>query len=405
MRLATILRRPASARHLVVQLAAAAVLLAGCGGGGSAGPSSGGTGAGPSSFAAGPITGFGSIIVNGVRYDDSSALVLDDDGNRSSREALKLGMGVEVHGGGTSDDGKGPRADAREIRHGAEILGPVSVVDASARTLVVLGQTVRVLDTTVIDERLVGGLAAITVGAVLEVHGTLDAASNVYIATRLQPSTAAQGFRIRGIVANLDAVARTFAIGGAMISYAGIAPVPAALANGSRVKVRLQTTPVGGLWIATRLDDGSQRPDDANEVELKGTITALTSLTSFSVNGIPVDASNAVFKEGSAALALGVQVEVKGSAVNGVVVATRVAVEREGKHDTQELELHGTITAIDTAAKTLVLREVTVSYAGPGIEYRDGTEAQLAVGVKIEVKGEVSTDGTKVSARRISFGD
>ena len=115
-----------------------------------------------------------------MRFDDSTAQVFDDDGNRSSREALKLGMRVEIHGGGVSDDGKGPRADASEIRHGAEIRRPgLGHRRRGARRLVVLGQTVRVLDTTVIDERLVGGFAGITVGAVLEVHGTLDAATGV----------------------------------------------------------------------------------------------------------------------------------------------------------------------------------------------------------------------------------
>jgi hypothetical protein len=68
MRLASIASRPVRARHLLLQLAAAALLLAGCGGGGSAGPSSGGTGVAPTSFATGHISGFGSIIVNGVRF-------------------------------------------------------------------------------------------------------------------------------------------------------------------------------------------------------------------------------------------------------------------------------------------------------------------------------------------------
>jgi len=405
MRLASSTSRPARVRDFLLQFAAAALLLAGCGGGGSAGPSSGGTGAAPSSFASGHISGFGSIIVNGVRYDDSAALVTDDDGNRSSRDALKLGMGVEIHGGGISDDGKGPRAAASEIRHGAELRGPVSAVDAAARTLVVLGQTVRVLDTTVIDDRLVGGFAGIVVGAVLEVHGTLDAATGAYTATRLEPTGSGDGFRIRGIVSNLDSVARTFTMGPALISYAGIAPVPANLANGALVRVRLQTTQVGGAWVATRIDGVGHRPDDDSEVELEGTISAFTSQASFSVNGIPVDASQATFGDDAASLALGVRVEVKGSAVNGVVIATRVSVEDEEEHHDKGFELHGAIAAIDTVAKTFVLREVKVSYAAAGIEYRHGSEAQLAVGVKLEVKGKLSADGTMLLAERISFGD
>ena len=405
MRLASITSRPVRARNLLLQLAAAALLLAGCGGGGSSGPSSGGTGAGPTSFAAGHISGFGSVIVNGVRFDDSAALVLDDDGNRSSRDALKLGMGVEIHGGSIGDDGKGPRAAATEIRHGAELLGPVSAVDAVAKTLVVLGQTVRVLDTTVFHERLVGGFAGIVVGAVVEVHGTFDAATGAYTATRVSPSMAAEGFRIRGIVSNLDVVAKTFTMGPALISYAAVMPVPANLVNGALIRVRLQTVQVGGAWVADRIDGLGQRHDDANEVELKGTITAFTSQASFSVNGIPVDASGAVFGNGAASLALGARVEVKGSSANGVVIATRVSVEDEQEHRAEGFELHGAITAIDTLAKTFVLREIKVSYAAAGIEYRKGTEAQLAVGVQLEVKGKLSADGTMLRAERISFGD
>ena len=151
------------ARHWL-QLATAAMLVAGCGGGGDAptSPSSASTTA--TSYAAGAIGGFGSVIVNGVRFDDSKAQVSDDDGSPATSSALRLGMRVEIQGGAVSDDGTGPRATANEIRFGSELLGPVSAIDTTTKSLVVLGQTVLVLDTTVIDDRLVGGFAAIAVG-------------------------------------------------------------------------------------------------------------------------------------------------------------------------------------------------------------------------------------------------
>src|SRR5690349_21386141 len=154
-------------RAFIVQCTTAAVLLGGCGGGGDMGAST--TLASSGSFAAGTITGFGSVIVNNVRFDDSHATVSDDDGNASSSSALKLGMRVEILGGAVHDDGSGARADASAIRFGPELVGPVASIDAAAKSLVVLGQTVLVVDTTVIDDRLVGGFAAIAVGAVLEV--------------------------------------------------------------------------------------------------------------------------------------------------------------------------------------------------------------------------------------------
>ena len=63
-----------SRRSLLAGAAASvAASLLGCGGGdGLAGVGTGGTG----SFSSGPIRGFGSIVVNGVRYDEASAQVV-----------------------------------------------------------------------------------------------------------------------------------------------------------------------------------------------------------------------------------------------------------------------------------------------------------------------------------------
>ena len=392
--------------HLIAQLACTAALLAGCGGGGDAGPSSGGTGAAPaSSFAAGPITGFGSIIVNGVRFDDSTALVTDDEGAASSKDLLRLGMTATVKGGAISNDGTGARARASEISFGAAVVGPVSAANAATKSLVVLGQTVLVLDTTVIDARLVGGFAAIAVGSVLEVHGTLDATTGTITATRIEPTAAAAGYKLRGIVAGLNATARTFTIGGALISYAGVATVPANFGNGLLLRVRLQTAQVGGAWVATRLGDARPRVADADEAHLEGSITAFTSTTTFSVNGIPVDATNARFPNGIAGIVLGARVEVEGTSANGIVVARSVEIEDREARRAEGFELHGAITALDATAKTFVLRGITVAYGTAGVVYRKGTEAQLAVGVQLEVRGTLSTDGTRLQATRISIGD
>jgi len=397
-------RHAGKTARLVLQFAATAALLVGCGGGGDAGTSpftqSSGT-----SFAAGAISGFGSVIVNGVRFDDSSARVSDDDGNAADSSALKLGMRVEIQGGAVSDDGTGARAAAREIRFGSELVGPVGSIDATAKSLVILGQTVLVLDTTVIDDRLVGGFAAIAVGSVLEVHGTRDATTGVITATRLEPVAAAASFKLRGVVAGLDTTAKTFKIGPALVSYAGLATVPPNLANGLIVRARVQPVQVAGAWVATRIDVAAPRVDDANEAEIEGSISAFTSLASFSVNGIPVDASNATFPNGTTGVVLGAQVEVHGTSSNGVVIASRVVVENHAEQHAAGFEIHGAITTIDTAAKTFVLRGVTVSYAAPTVDFRKGTAAQLAVGTRIEVRGTLSADGTMLQATRITFGD
>ncbi|MEQ1804588.1 MAG: DUF5666 domain-containing protein, partial [Burkholderiaceae bacterium] len=132
-----------------LKLACVTVVLAGCGGGG--GGSSSAT-----SFAYGPISGFGSIIVNGVRFDDSSSSVSseddDDSSTRHSSSDLKLGMVVAVQGGPITSDDSGHHSRAGDIRFGSELVGPVvGTPDVANKRFTLLGQTVQIGANTIFD--------------------------------------------------------------------------------------------------------------------------------------------------------------------------------------------------------------------------------------------------------------
>ncbi|MBX3607831.1 MAG: hypothetical protein KF788_21335 [Piscinibacter sp.] len=376
----------------------AALLVAACGGGGG-GSSADGSATG---FAAGPISGFGSVIVNGVRFDDSGASIEDEDGVRGGSDDLKLGTMVEIESG-RIDDSTG-RAKALRIRFGSEIVGPVDSVDVAGSSLVVLGQTVEVRPETVFDDSLAGGLSALTAGVVVEVHALFDATSGHYIATRIEDKANALAFKLRGVVSALDTTAKTFQIGSALISYANINPadLPALFGDGLRVRVRLQTTQVNGAWVAITIRAGVRKMEDHDDARLRGTVTALTDATHFEVNGIPVDASGARIDNGP--VQAGDRVEVRGAAKDGTVIATRVKVLRGDDDEIRGIELHGTVSELDTEAKTFMLRGVKVSYAGTVI-FKDGSAAQLANGVALEVKGMLSADATTLNAALIEFED
>jgi len=86
-----------------------------------------------------------------------------------------------------------------------------------------------------------------------------------------------------------------------------------------------------------------------------------------------------------------------------VLVATKVELESQHQgDDNRRIELHGAITAVDSTAKTFVVRGVTVSYAG-SVTYPNGSQAGLVVGAKVEVKGGVGSTRTLVQAVRIQF--
>jgi hypothetical protein len=389
------------------------VLLAACGGGGG----SAGTDTGPvlppagnvsTTYAQGPVSGFGSVIVGGVRFDDSQARVVDEDGVSQSLSVVKLGSMVQVDAGAlNAADGT---AVASQFKVGRELVGPVGSVDKTASTVLVLGQTVVVNASTVFDSALSGGLAALTTGAVIEVHGIADPVTGTITATRIEPKATPLAYQLRGVVAALDTTAKTFKIGAALISYAGLAAeaVPSALANGLVVRTLLKTTQVNGAWVATAVGSGVRKPDGNNpprDAHVEGVISAFTSSAAFEVNGLKVDASKATFPDGTTALVLGAKVEVTGSVVAGVLVATKVALDKPsggGEGHARKLELHGSVSALDTTAKTFVLRNVTVSYSG-AVVYKNGTAADLANAKNVDVYGVLSADRARVQAERIEF--
>jgi hypothetical protein len=394
-------------------LAGAAALVA-CGGGG--GGSGGGTADAPApsagtlavSYSQGPIEGFGSVVVGGVRFDESKAAVTDEDGVAHANTELKLGMVVQLDAGVV--DHTAATAVALRVRFGSETIGPLGAVDKTASTVQVLGQTVIVTPSTVFDTALAGGLtalAALPAGSVVEVYGILDQASGKITATRIEAKAAATFYRLRGVVSALDTAAKTFKIGSELINYAGLAAtaVPAGLANGQLLRVQVNTVQTAGAWVATRLGSGLRVPDATRDAHLEGAVTAFTSSTSFAVNGLAVDASAATFPDGSAGIALGARVEVTGSVSNGVLVATKVELEDKRTAGQRPLELHGDITALDATAKTFALRGMTVGFGSAQVAFKNGTAADLAVARRVDVYGVLSSDGTRVEARRIEFGN
>ena len=400
---------------------AATLLLTACGGGGNDAASTNGTNA--DLVSQGVISGFGSVIVNGVRFDDSKAKIEDEDEEENStrsKDDLRLGMVVNISGSSAGTTGT-----ASVISFGSTLKGPVQSIASStvpsgtptttttaagSHTLVILGQTVLIGAWTVFDPvSLPNGFASIAAGNVLEVHGHLSPSLNRLVATRISKENNANAYKITGNVSSLNATSQSFKIGTETFSYANIDPqkLRVTLADGLTIKMRLATVQATtGTWTATRIKAAKKAMPDRIKAEIEGLITAFTSATSFSVNGLVVDASNASFPKGTATLALGVRVEVKGTVIDGKLVASVVKTEDRdrGEDEDNEIELHGNLSALDTTAKTFMLRGLTVSYAG-NVSFQRGLASNLVNGASVEVKGQSSGGGTTVQATRIKFED
>ena len=307
----------------------------------------------------GTISGFGSVIVNGVRYDTSNAQ-FTDEGAAIAQGDLKVGQFVRLHGEVSASG----TARAMKIERDDLLEGPIGAIDAVAGTLVVLGQTVVIDADTSFDERIVpASLAGLALAQWIEVDG-LPGPDGIIHATRIEPKAAAGEMEVTGVVSALDTTVRTFRIGSLVIDYmqASLDDFPAAgIANGDRVEAKGNALNANGELIATEVE--LQRlvdRDDADEIEIEGYITRFASVTDFDVSGQRVTTTGATeFEDGAAAdLAVGLKVEVEGDLNSaGMLVAEEISIRRPG-----DVRITGAIESIDAAASRIHLLDLQVLY-------------------------------------------
>ncbi|GAB7545377.1 hypothetical protein CS8_050580 [Cupriavidus sp. 8B] len=398
-------RRRIMARTLWLAAAAGiTTLLVACGGGGgdsAPAPSTPAPTATPTSFS-GTITGFGSLIVNGVRIDNSAAkTTLDDDNPNAGADDIRLGMVVAIEG---ERDNSGATGRATSIAARSFVQGPISSINVAGNTLTVLGVVVTVSPSTVFDGNGLTGLAVLSINDTVEVHGLPDATGAHLKATRIEKKAPTAEIRLTGVVQG--ATATSFTINGITVQFtpAALVNLPSGVINGAVVRVK-GTLTAPTVIAAARVRGTTLIPaiPQGQRAELEGVITKFTSATDFEVSGLRVTVPSTATVSGTPTL--GARVEVKGAVANGVLVATQVEVEDEAHEANEANELHGTISSLDKAAQTFVLSSgggVTVKWNSATV-FDNATLPRgaddLAAGMRLEIRGKVS--GNVVLASRI----
>ena len=331
----------------------AAMALTACGGGGgeqTAGIDARGNPVAVGVVSKGTISGFGSIIVNGVRYDTSAA-AFDIDGSDGVQSDLAVGDVVTIRGT-VNDDGTSPTASSVTFDDAVE--GPVQAIDTGASTITVLGQLVLIdADTSFDDSISPASIAGLAVDDIVEVSGFILADGSIS-ATRIELKPAGSEFEVTGVVTNLTAT--TFDINALTIDFSA-----AQLDNfpngtpevGQRVEAKGMSLGAGGELLATRVElkDANLGGNDGDLAEVEGFITRFVSATDFDVEGIPVTTtgSTAFVNGTSADLALNRKVEVEGSLnAAGVLVATEVELKLASF-----IRIEGRVDAVGAASVTI----------------------------------------------------
>ena len=384
---------------LAMLLASGLSLLISCGGGTGVASSTSGSGSGvgsggTGSYTIGDISGLGSIIVNGVRYDVSQAQVIDDAGTTQSASVLALGMTVELTSGSvtTSSDGTSKTASAAQVRYASALVGPVEVApDSGCSCMTVLGQTVRYSTTSVMPTDLVAG-------DVVEVYGQSNLYARALVATRIDRVTDSRPYKLVGVVqgqSGLNTSARLLTVQGPTatmtVTYSTDSQVSAlSLGDDDPLSVRVwvsRTVDANARHALQQVDASRALVTERDEASLGGLVTqALDSSGRIGIQGVLVQLASTASSEvrtAAAALAIGDRVLVEGALVGGTLQVTEI--HTGSGDDDDDIELHGAPSAytdLGNGQATMVVREVTVLFT------ISDAPANVASQSCVEVKGQ-----------------
>ena len=411
-----------------------AITLTACGGGGSSTqptavvPPSPPVGqADKPTKAVGPISGFGSVIVNGVRYDTDNA-TFTINGVSGSQDDLDVGKVVVVKAEVASNG----NATASEVSYDNNVKGPISSIDTVNSRMVVLGQTIIIDGNTSFDNQIIpSSLDGLIVGDNVEVSGTANANGDI-VASRIELENANSDYDVHGTVSAFDSTAQTFQINQLIVDFsqATLEGFDAnGLANGLYVEAEGTSLNNAGALIATKVKfEGSDGRDDDHvgdnddDGELEGLVTEFTSSGNFKVANVSVITNaSTTYKRGSAAdIALNVRLEVEGTYnANGVLVADEVEFKNGNNDDDDDsnddngvdIKVESTLDAIDSANNKITVfgTEFEVDMS---TRYEDDSSANvrnfnfssLAVGDYLEVKG-YDRGGNTLYASKIERDD
>ena len=375
--------------------------------------SSGGgfAGIGGSGFVStGTVTGFGSVFVNGVEFDTSSAIFEVED-NSASEADLRIGMVVQVEGSINAD---GVTGTATGIRYGDDLQGPVTSIsenpDQNIKTLSVLGVTVVVKSADTVFENVTYG--SLLPNYVVEVSGFYDDAGILqasFVELKATTFNAATVFEIKGPISGVSGT--SFSVRGVNVNAAAanISDLPNGLQNGIYVEVK--GTLSGSTINATEVEgEEINLKDDGSEVSIEGYITRFASVADFDIDGKKINASSATLEPATLDLRVGIKVEAEGNIINGVLVASEVEsrggdAEVSAYVDSKDVANNRFTVEVVAGQPSVIVQLTSATLTEDDVGADDQlTLSELVVGNYVEVRGFESGVRT-ITATRVKRRD
>ncbi|MBU2873512.1 DUF5666 domain-containing protein [Marinobacter salexigens] len=404
----------ASAVKFALTGALASSLIA-CGGSGSESSSPSQTSSGTS---VGPISGFGSVYVNGTRFRTDGTVLSSDGVEREGQ--LDKGMILKVQG----DWGRQGEGEARVVSYDDTLRGPVNFMswDADSRVgeINMLGQTVIVDGQTVFRGVAPVELASRAADYRVRISGWRTAegkfrASYVGVKGIDFDFEDANDVEIEGVVENLDKLAQTFTIRNFPIDYTSAQPEDGfdldILADGMTVEVEGTLSSDKQMLLAAEIDKENHWLDDeGDDVEISGDLYDYDEANRhFYINGVLVRVTDKTefddIRENS--LLNGMHVQVEGEFREGVLYAEDI----EGQESNVELE--GAVESIDFVNERLMVGGVKVQLTASTLIDEGGDDERRTrvldiqsfnVGDYLEVEGfQRDSDGGYLEANSVKY--
>jgi hypothetical protein len=291
----------------------------------------------------GPITGFGSVHLNGLVLDTVGATVRID-GAPAVETNLHEGQMIRAIAERT-----GAALRALVIEQQENVIGPIDQIDATNGTMIVLGQRVRADDATRYDLPQVAGLVDLNAGDRVAISG-FSLSGGEILATHIGGADPTAPYQLAGSIASADSLALRFDLGGLTVDYSqsgvfdvatGIPQVGAVvevrgatLANGVLVADEVRTlSRLPGLFnaAATALSPAEaplvSAPSAALEANFVGIVSDANLPGRVSLGGVDVllDSTTQIVGGSATDLAVGRRLQVEGTiSVLGQIRATRI---------------------------------------------------------------------------------
>jgi len=324
-------------------------LLSSCGGGLSVAGNDGITGTG---ITTGTITGFGSIYVNGIKFDVDTAefsrdgVILEGQTVKEDQDEFEIGEYVVIK---DTIYESGLRK-ANEVIFEDLLDGAVTEISAEISpgisTIRILGQLVEVdhdandvlNNTKLIDDvnnKPTFELTELFIGNIVEVSGVKDSEGTIKATSLKFKEESGSENELKGIISDIDLDAKTFMIGNILIDYNeatlddGFNGDPE---DGQFVEINSSMEYNGVRLFAdeVELEDEYLVVNTDTELEMEGIVTRYVSNTDFEVNGIAVTTtSETEYHNGSPTdIAENTHLEVKGKVDSSeILVAEEIEFE------------------------------------------------------------------------------